>query len=45
MKRSKFNTFTMWGGVLQGKEASVRFVSDKTSERRSEVGLIGGDSL
>lgn len=36
MKRSNFNTFTMWGGVLQGKEASVRFVSE-TSERRSEV--------
>lgn len=44
MKRSNFNTFTIvWGGVLQGKEASVRFVSE-TSERRSEVRLIGGDS-
>lgn len=36
MKRSNFNTFTTWGGVLQRKEASVRFVSE-TSERRSEV--------
>ena len=34
MKRSNFNT--PWGGVLQRKEASVRFVSE-TSERRSEV--------
>jgi len=37
-----------FGGVLRysehrGKEASVRFVSE-TSERGSEVRLIGGDS-
>ena len=45
MKRSNFNTFTIvGGGVLQGKEASVRFVSDDLRERRSEVRLIGGDS-
>ena len=32
----------LWG-VLLRKEASVRFVSE-TSERGSEVRLIGGDS-
>lgn len=34
-----------WGGYssICRKEASVRFVSE-TSERRSEVRLIGGDS-
>ena len=33
MKRSNFNAFTIVGGVLHRKEASVRFVSE-----------IGGDS-
>lgn len=38
MKRSNFNTFTMWGGVLFRKEASVRSrLVSEISERRSEA--------
>jgi hypothetical protein len=40
MNTSKFNALTIFGGgVLRGKEASVRYglVSEKISERRSEA--------
>lgn len=44
MKHSKIKALRKFvGGVLQERRASVRFVSE-TSERRSEVRLIGGDS-
>lgn len=39
LNMSKFNALTIFGGVLRGKEASVRYrlVSEKISERRSEA--------
>ena len=44
MDNKKMIIVTLGGGTPQyRKEASVRFVSE-TSERRSEVRLIGGDS-
>ena len=45
MNTSKIKAFRIFGGGTTQirKEASVRFVSE-TSERRSEVRLIGGDS-
>lgn len=45
LNTSKINTLAIFGGVLHRKEASVRYrLVSETSERRSEVRQIGGDS-